>query len=101
MSHAGIQALNEDFDFARDAPPEVQRAFNGEVIVKLRLPVKTRLWKWADFAPEPGRTVSPWWLPFNPGQLAVGELRECGRLRRRPLGCDIRCVRAGGEFVRL
>ena len=73
MSFAGWQALNEDFDFARDATPDVCRAFDGDVIVKLRMPAKTRLWKWADFAPEPGHTVSPWWFPFSPSELAIGD----------------------------
>jgi hypothetical protein len=73
MSTASGRALNEDFDFASDATPEVSRAFEGDVTVKLRLPASTRLWKWADFAPEPGSAVSPWWLPFDPNELAIGD----------------------------
>jgi hypothetical protein len=56
------------FEFERDAPPQVKQAFRGDVR-RILLPARSRLWKWTDYDRLRPGPVTPWWAPLEPAAI--------------------------------
>lgn len=69
-----MPALNETYDFNRDAPGYVQAAFVGKSARRFLFPAGTRLYKFTEFDVFPvdrkgqgqvGKAISPWWCAVD------------------------------------